>query len=399
MRVIVAGGGVAGLALGHGLVKYGVDVEVLEARSGIEATGYRLHMNADGGNALRFLLTPAAYAAYEQTSRRNPRRHVLAILDENLRERGARAHIGAPNDRLVPHTAVNRLTLRQILASALGERLHHDACVIGYTETADSVTVRLEDGREFTGDVLVAAEGMGSPVRRQRLGEPEFRDTGEAAIYSRVSYAALEGLDLPPVLEDGFILAFDPAGREFTFGPFPPRRPVREVAAELLPGTTLTDVVPYLQVTVSVPAEGPNAFTQGSVWDADQSALHTHIVKAVQEWSPVVRDIVDRIDVTSVSAVPIRGIATTEPWEPSRVTVVGDAIHGMPPNYGAGANTALKDAAYLAEHLLRVADGSDLVEEIGAYEAAMRAYAYPIANAAQNPASRNDATFVPEPSA
>lgn len=396
MRIIVAGGGVAGLGLAHGLTKYGVDVVAFESRPDLTTSGYRLHMNADGGAALRFLLTPSAFTAYEQTSRRNPRRHVLAMVDQHLNEVAARPHIGPPNDRLVPHTAVNRLTLRQILASGLGDSLQFGARVEGFAEDADGVTVRLTDGTEVRGDVLVAADGMRSQVRRQLLGAPVLRDSGEATLYSRVSFSMLGDLDLPPVLDDGFVLAADPAGHELTFGPFAPRRPIREVQRDLLADTELTDVDPYLQVTVSAPATGPNAYEGGSIFDASPEQIHEYMRCQVRDWSPTVRDIVDRVEIESISAVPIRGIETTPAWESSRVTVVGDAIHGMPPTFGAGANTALKDAAYLLEHLLRVIDGAELLQEISAYEAEMRAYSYPIANAAHEPAARRDAEFMPQ---
>ena len=385
----------AGLGLAHGLTKYGVDVVAFESRPDLATSGYRLHMNADGGAALRFLLRADAFSAYQQTSRRNPRRHVLAMVDENLDEVATRPHIGPPNDRLVPHTAVNRLTLRQILASGLGESVQFGARVAGFVEDSDGVTVRLVDGTEVRGDVLVAADGMRSQVRNQLLGAPVFRDSGEATIYSRVPFSMLGDLDLPPVLEDGFVLAADAVGHELTFGPFAPRRPIRDVQRDLLPDTELTDVDPYLQVTVSAPAAGPNAFACGSIFEASPEQTHEYMRRHVRDWSPTVRDIVDRVELKSISAVPIRGIETTPAWASGRVTVVGDAIHGMPPTFGAGANTALKDAAYLLEHLLRVVDGAELLQEIGAYEAEMRAYSYPIANAAHEPAARRDADFMP----
>jgi 2-polyprenyl-6-methoxyphenol hydroxylase-like FAD-dependent oxidoreductase len=60
---------------------------------------------------------------------------------------------------------------------------------------------------------------------------------------------------------------------------------------------------------------------------------------------------------------------------PSRVTVLGDAIHAMSPAAGSGANTALQDAAQLCRALTGPADG-DLTAAIGQYEHRMREYGY-----------------------
>jgi 2-polyprenyl-6-methoxyphenol hydroxylase-like FAD-dependent oxidoreductase len=67
-------------------------------------------------------------------------------------------------------------------------------------------------------------------------------------------------------------------------------------------------------------------------------------------------------------------------WPPSRVTVLGDAIHAMSPARGSGANTALQDAALLCR-LTAPAVGDahsdgDLVAAIGEYEEQMREYGY-----------------------
>jgi 2-polyprenyl-6-methoxyphenol hydroxylase-like FAD-dependent oxidoreductase len=69
----------------------------------------------------------------------------------------------------------------------------------------------------------------------------------------------------------------------------------------------------------------------------------------------------------------------TPPWEPSNVTLVGDAIHAMLPTMGMGGNTSLNDAAILAGKLAAVQRGElDLVAAIGDYEHEMREFAYPI---------------------
>jgi 2-polyprenyl-6-methoxyphenol hydroxylase-like FAD-dependent oxidoreductase len=59
-------------------------------------------------------------------------------------------------------------------------------------------------------------------------------------------------------------------------------------------------------------------------------------------------------------------------WEPSPVTLLGDAIHNMTPMAGIGANTALRDADQLRRSLTA---GHDPLDAIGRYENAMRRYA------------------------
>jgi 2-polyprenyl-6-methoxyphenol hydroxylase-like FAD-dependent oxidoreductase len=80
--------------------------------------------------------------------------------------------------------------------------------------------------------------------------------------------------------------------------------------------------------------------------------------------------------------VPIRTSVPVPGWTPSRVTLLGDAIHAMSPARGSGANTALQDAALLCRTLTAAApdgsapDGPALVAAIGEYESQMREYGY-----------------------
>lgn len=56
----------------------------------------------------------------------------------------------------------------------------------------------------------------------------------------------------------------------------------------------------------------------------------------------------------------------------SRVTVLGDAAHAMPPFRGAGANTAILDAYDIAKLLITAhKDGADALSVVAPYHAAM----------------------------
>jgi len=100
---------------------------------------------------------------------------------------------------------------------------------------------------------------------------------------------------------------------------------------------------------------------------------------AVAGGHPAAPALVRGLDLDSVFAIPFGFLEPAENWEPSRVTIVGDAAHGMLPTLGMGANLALNDAALLTEQLDRYGRGDvDLLEAIGTYEAQMRETTYPI---------------------
>ncbi len=73
MKVLISGGGIAGLTLAHGLRGAGIDCEVFE-RSPREGapTGYRLTLDADGGMRWPPACRPALYERYQLASHRTP---------------------------------------------------------------------------------------------------------------------------------------------------------------------------------------------------------------------------------------------------------------------------------------------------------------------------------------
>lgn len=80
--------------------------------------------------------------------------------------------------------------------------------------------------------------------------------------------------------------------------------------------------------------------------------LHHFALDATASWHPRLSELIHHADPYSFFSVAIRAGERVEPWQSGRVTLLGDAVHTMPPTGGIGAGTALQDAACLAAELL-----------------------------------------------
>ncbi|HEX4726131.1 MAG TPA: FAD-dependent monooxygenase [Pseudonocardiaceae bacterium] len=95
-------------------------------------------------------------------------------------------------------------------------------------------------------------------------------------------------------------------------------------------------------------------------------------VKATCDWHPELRELLAQADPDTFFPIRFRAGERIEGWNSGQVTLLGDAIHTMPPTAGVGANTALQDAATLAGELLSAAHtGLPLVDAVAAYERIM----------------------------
>ena len=396
LRVLIAGGGIGGLCLAQGLRKAGIDCNVYESASGIVQTGYRLHMNAAGGEALRQCLPENLFELYMQTSRIRPRRDVAVMLDNLGRETGTRPHIGPPNDSQRPHTAVNRRTLRQIMSVGLEDTVRFGHTVSGFEQTGDHLRLRFADGSSASGDILVAADGINSAIRKQLLPEVVTIDTGMRTMSARAPLTEALVTSLPDALFDGFAFAVSPAGYRFSFGAYQPRRPIAEAVAELAPGATVDPIGPYMMVNLGFPQSSSLVADIPDMWRVAPEQLHSVMRSAVRGWHPGLVELVEHIDVSTLFPLSVRRLEPAEPWQSSRVTLLGDAIHAMPPTFGAGANSALRDASALCMALQGAAhDGLDVVDAIAEYELDMRTQIFPILRASADPRA-TDTSFRPD---
>ena len=381
LHVLVAGAGLAGLALAQGLVKAGHTVEVFERDEDLDRKqGYYLHFNPIGGEALRRALPEDLFELYLETSRASYDRPESIVLNDQLEELTSRPHMGPPNPGPRPHTGVHRRTLRQILSGRLGESLHRGQAVVSYAEDADGVTVTLSDGSTARGDLLVGADGIRSAVRAQLLPEVPVIPTGiqGIGIYGRTPLTPELDEQLPSILDQGVLMAVDRKGSRLLVANFRPRRPADEAAAAIAPDVALDAVPAYAMVSCSV-APGTEVPPSREWTPETPPAMKESMLTALEGWHPAARALVTGMEPDSMFMIPFGFLEPAESWTPSRVTIVGDAAHGMLPTLGMGANLSLNDAALLLDQVERYAAGEvGLLEAVGAYEEQMREVTYPI---------------------
>jgi 2-polyprenyl-6-methoxyphenol hydroxylase-like FAD-dependent oxidoreductase len=370
LKVLIAGGGIGGLTLAHGLRGAGLECEVFESRPRTDApAGYRLTLDADGGNALEACLPPGLYDRYVRASHRTPARPDVAIvIDSQCHELTEAPHIGPRNDGPWPHTAIDRRTFRGILSSGLDGVLHHDAAAAGFTATPDGVVLHLHDGRSVSGDVLVGADGIGSPTRRQLLPDVTIvpAPVGALGLFGRSPLTEELVDELPEVLSAGFVIARDDRGVMVSLGPCIPREDGPDVAP------------PYMMISGGI-VPGTVVPAPGDWTPQTPGEMHAAMNTGVAEWHPAIRGLVERIDASTLFSHPFRRLDPTPAWTSSRVTLVGDSIHAMLPTLGKGANMAMRNASGLRDQLVAASRGErPLLEAIAAYEAEMRTATYPL---------------------
>lgn len=175
-RILIAGGGIGGLALAHALRRGGLEVAVFEkvAEPESRAQGYRIHLDADGDAALRECLPAHVLDLVRRTS--GVPNDLLAAYTDQLQQVMAQTF---PSDSTDEITHVDRRAFRNALLAELGEDVHLDRTVTDYQMTdAGRVRVLFAEGGSDEGDVLVGADGIGSAVRRGLLPDATVRDLG-----------------------------------------------------------------------------------------------------------------------------------------------------------------------------------------------------------------------------
>jgi 2-polyprenyl-6-methoxyphenol hydroxylase-like FAD-dependent oxidoreductase len=369
VRVIIAGGGIGGLCLAQGLTKAGIEVAVYERdRSRAERLDrYRLHISPAGSRALHACLPADAWKTFLAGAGEaeggfgflTERLKTLVVVDDAVMypESADPAERGRPADRMF---------LREVLLSGLDGKVRSGRKLDSYALLpGGAVTARFTDGTTATGDVLVGADGAGSAVRRQYLPAAEPAPTGGLGVGWTVSVDGATGPRIPQRLRTGMNMIM--AAVPFFLFTSVFRRPGR--AGDAARPSQEDYLLCALVARRDACPPGIESF--------DGPALRAAAAKMMAGWHPDLVRLAAEAEPRSFGAFPFLAAPPASRWASSTVTLLGDAIHCMPPAGGNGANMALRDASLLSRSLAAAARGDmPLLQAIGDYETEMRDYGF-----------------------
>ncbi|MDP9794906.1 2-polyprenyl-6-methoxyphenol hydroxylase-like FAD-dependent oxidoreductase [Catenuloplanes nepalensis] len=365
--VAISGAGLSGLCLAQYLTRAGIDVHVYERDPGpfVRRQGYRIILDRHGLAALRESLPRPLYRL-ALTTGDEPGGH-LRFTDRRLRD----AFTITFKDE--PHATrqVDRLTLRSILLSGLDARIHYGKAAVAVEDGGPAgLRLRFADGGTATATVVVGADGVGSALRAQIMPDAEPANTPMAGVYGR---SPLHGDVIPDALRTSGVLALaDRPGRAFFFTSMRFGESPREAFARLAPGSYAPTGGDYVMWGLLLRQEEVPVSARG-----DLLALRDLAALGSADFHPLIRRLVDTAELDATVLNLFAAGRRPGRWAVPRATMMGDAVHVMPPFGAHGGNTALRDAALLGQRLADArATGAPVEEAIAGYQDEMVRYAF-----------------------
>ncbi|GAA1564233.1 FAD-dependent monooxygenase [Actinomadura kijaniata] len=375
-HVLIAGGGIGGLTLAQGLRKAGISVAVHERDRTRDdrLQGYRIHISPKGCAALHECLPEELYDRFVATSGKP--NTTLGFYDSDFSELLTIGDPDAPERYIDSFKSVSRISLREVLLSDLDGVVHYGKTFTRYEQLPDGrVRAHFDDGTHADGDLLVGAEGVNSRVRRQLLPEAERVDTGALSLSAKVPLDDGTRALLPGQLFAGSGFLFGPQGEAVFLAAHEFRSRSSVARAPAGGGLLLDDSADYIMWNLVTTWDKLGDRAELERMDGD--GLQRVAFRALKGWSPRLHELIARSDPGSISIFPLKSSTPVGPWRSTNVTLLGDAIHNMPPTAGVGANTAILDARLLCANLIGHARGERaLLDAVHAYEVEMLDYGF-----------------------
>lgn len=301
-RILIAGGGIGGLALAALLHRRGRECLVLERAPHFDPVGAGIVIQPNAVKALRIGGIEEAVvnrgAPMERMQIRDNLGRVLSSIEGAVfRSRFAAGAFG-----------FHRATLHGALKALIPEMpIRLTAQIRSCGASGEGAFVELTDGERLEGAGLVGADGLHSVVRRELVRDGEPRYSGYTSWRGVVARGAL-----------------GPAGHMSESWGSGARFGLVAIDGDRL----------YWFATANAAAGGHDASKED-------------LLRRFAGWHDPIRAV---IEATPADAILRTDIADRDPirkWSDGRITLLGDAAHPMTPNLGQGGGQAIEDAVVL----------------------------------------------------
>lgn len=316
-NIIVAGGGIGGLAAALGLANKGYSVTVLEQSSQFGEIGAGIQLGPNAFHALDRLGVGAAARANAVFIERltlmdslTEKPFITIPLDENFRARFG-------NPYAVIHRADIHAPLLEACRASDRITLLTDQKVVAFETETDGVTVLTSDGTQHRAAALIGADGIRSRVREAIVND------GAPLLSGHVCYRAVLPIEeMPESLRWNTVTLWAGPGTHLVHYP--------------LRGGKLFNIV-----ATFVGEPGPVVVNQGEPGNRNE------LLYRFRHVGPTPRQILERPKAWKRWILGDREPVTN--WTRGRVTLLGDAAHPMHQYFAQGACMALEDAVCLAD--------------------------------------------------
>ncbi|CAB4496278.1 unnamed protein product [Rhizophagus irregularis] len=395
--IIIVGAGIGGLSLYHALIKnkdkkvFNVKIYERESSPTDRWQGYHIALSNYGAKSL-LNCVPSSIASNLPKAMPNPisdvETHGITITDQignvllapptkSFKDVYEIAKISRGLSSIITY----RNRLRDVLLE--GVPVQWNKKCIKYVETQEGVWVFFEDGSQEFCNILVGADGINSPIRKQKLPELQIVNYGITHVSADVSVpkhlmdkvnkihgnvlirktlgtegdSTLMMTRLIPIKQEQNDEKNEPHYRATLVYSYPSKLDNVDVESDKVkvddndPASVIEHVKRLIR-TLRPDCELTELLVE--LWDLVPKTIPNDPINfPFKTYNPVQRRMMRDIDPMSIKS-----------WTSSRVVLLGDAAHAMSPILGLGANNAIQDADKLSQALLKYTDNNiSFIEE------------------------------------
>ncbi|RYZ11410.1 MAG: FAD-dependent oxidoreductase [Comamonadaceae bacterium] len=337
-HVLVAGGGIGGLAGALALVQRGHRLDVFEQAESFGEIGAGVQLSPNVTRRLQALGLGDALGLVAS------RPEALVVRSARHHAELARLPLASTMQRRygAPYLCVHRAELHGLLLDALRAdgraELHTNTCIVRTEADDELVCASTTDARAFEGDALIGADGLWSRVRAQIWPEdPPPTASGHTAWRSLV-----EQCTLPPALRSQDVVVWLGAH-------------LHAVAYPVRGGDWLNLVVVA------------EASPEGDARDWDRAASLAGLQQATGRCARTLQALLEAMPGWRAWSLSDRTpLASADAMARGRIALLGDAAHPMLPYLAQGAGMAIEDALALAS-AMATAGTADIPDAFARY--------------------------------